>query len=150
MNIGQIKSRDELVSSIVDALSFDRGGEDAFFYVSLTRNAVLFYYNDLGEPAPNEDYIVVNPLKSWEVFRGMERFVDVVENPEVQNALSRGLSRNHPFANFRYAVEDAGLMQQWNAFHSSWLMEQAEEWLRDHGVDFVDGHVTAPRRRKSH
>jgi hypothetical protein len=56
------------------------------------------------------------------------------------------LSGGRPFARFKSAVDILELLQDWYAFKDKWYDEKAEEWLRDEGVDFVDGKVVATGR----
>ena len=67
----------------------------------------------------------------------MEDFAEQHDN----EWLFRALKKQHPFAAFRNAVERANLLDQWYAFRDEEYRKQAQEWLDDNGIDFVDGRI---------
>lgn len=75
----------------------------------------------------------------------MEKYADQQTYDEIREMLFTALERRHPFSNFRYAVDDAGLLKDWYKFREDWYRQKAEEWMKDHGVDFKDGRITAEK-----
>ena len=53
------------------------------------------------------------------------------------------MDKRHPFSAFRYAAEQTGVIQQWYQWRDRWQNKQAEEWMRENGVDFKDGRILA-------
>lgn len=144
----KIKSREELVNEIAFALQQDFDEYDVYNYVDVTNNNVGLSINDItavGELFPKDGDKIVRiwPLPSRESFGCMEDFADQVSDESQQESLHRALNRRHPFSNFRYAVNDAGLLQDWYHFRDEWYKEKAEEWMKRNGVDFKNGRITA-------
>jgi hypothetical protein len=143
----KIESRDQLISEIADALQQNFEYGDAWFYVSPAKNEVGLYMDgsmsDPVCPDDEEEIVKIEPLNSHESFGCMEDFADQVEDERIQRILFRALQRRHPFSNFRYAVDDVNLLQDWYAFKDEWYKQKAEEWMHFNDVDFKDGHITA-------
>ena len=74
----------------------------------------------------------------------MERFAQ--SRPETESdKIFRAINRRRPFSNFRYAVEDLGILQEWYDFKNKALEELAEERLRDYGIEFKDGKIVCTK-----
>lgn len=76
----------------------------------------------------------------------MEKFADNISDERIRLQLYRALEKRHPFGEFRYAAERTGVIQQWYDWRDQWQKDQAEEWMRDYGVDFKDGRVVADKK----
>lgn len=144
----EIKSREELIDEIAYALQQRYEYIDAFNYIDITNCNVRMSIDDIvtvGElfPKDGEAIVRIEPLESRESFGCMEDFADQVTDKRKQEHLYRALNRRHPFSNFRYAVEDTGLLQDWYHFRDEWYKQKAEEWMDDNDVDFKDGRITA-------
>ncbi len=145
----KIESREQLVSEIANALEthFDEG----CFYLSITEQKISLNAppSIVGEdcvwPHEGDKVIRIEPLSSRESFGAMGEFADT-QPPKIADKLYRALSGGRPFARFKSAVDILELLQDWYAFKDKWYDEKAEEWLRDEGVDFVDGKVVATGR----
>ena len=88
-----------------------------------------------------EDVIPVDKLPTWKSYNLMEEFADSIADERISRQLYRALDKRHPFGEFRYAAERTGVIQQWYDWRDRWQNAQAEEWMRDHGVDFKDGRI---------
>lgn len=144
----EIKSRKELVNEIAFALQQHYVEYDIFDYVDVTNNKMGISINDItavGElfPRDGEQIVKIVPLESSESFECMEDFADQVKDEHKREVLYRALNRLHPFSGFRYAIEYTGLLQDWYHFRDEWYEEKAEEWMKNNGVDFKDGRITA-------
>ena len=77
-----------------------------------------------GEPADSlelkhknwTNYIEIEPMESNESFRGMEYFIDEVQDNRLKEKLLNALSRKKPFANFKFLVENSDYRQKWFDF----------------------------------
>lgn len=146
----EVKSRKDLIGEIAFALQQHFEDYDYYKYIDVKNNSVGLSVNDItaiGElfPKDGDEIVKIEPLRSNESFGCMEDFTDQVKDERIQRSLYRALGRSHPFSNFRYAVEDNDVLQDWYHFRDAWYNEKAEEWMRDNGVDFKDGHITAER-----
>ena len=73
----------------------------------------------------------------------MEEFADSITDNNAVRQLYKALGKRHPFSAFRYAAVRTGVIQQWYQWLDRWQNEKAEEWMREHGVDFKDGRIVA-------
>ena len=151
----EIKSREELIDEIAYALQQRYEYIDAFNYIDITNCNVRMSIDDIvtvGElfPKDGEAIVRIEPLESRESFGCMEDFADQVADKRKQEHLYRALNRRHPFSNFRYAVEDTDLLQDWYHFRDEWYKQKAEEWMDDNDVDFKDGRITAKNPEMFH
>lgn len=88
----------------------------------------------------HHDLIHIEPLHSSESFRVMEAFAET-RSPQEQQHLYKALNRKRPFANFRYAVEDLGILQDWYDFKNEAEARQAQEWLKENDLEIRDGKI---------
>jgi len=142
-------SRDNFVEELAYALNDHDVMEVQ--YLNLTDQSIFWYPNDVdswGErwPAEGDEVIPLEIIPTWKAFRQMEEFAESIKDRKAAHALRLALEKRHPFSAFRYAAERTGVIQQWYQWRDSWQKEQAEEWMRDHGVDFKDGKVVADKK----
>ena len=149
-----IKSKKDLLDEIGIALN-SHGMEEKFF-LDLTIQNIMPYPEDILEPGyrynefdtslskeeiqevrKKHRLIEINPVPSYIGYGIMEEFAEQHDN----EWLFRALKKRHPFAMFRDAVENANLLDQWYAFRDEAYGKQAQEWLDDNGIDFVDGRI---------
>ncbi|SFE64670.1 UPF0158 family protein [Thermophagus xiamenensis] len=60
-----------------------------------------------------EHCIKFEPLPSYEAFKIMEDFIDVVDDDKVRNRLINALNRRKPFANFKNVIDSSQYRQAW-------------------------------------
>jgi len=140
------KTRESFVSELAFAMSDHDIQEDQ--YLNLTQqllSVILREDYSWGKkwPAEGDEVILVDKTPSWEAFHQMEEFADSMTDNRVARHLYNALEKRHPFSAFRYAAEETGVIQQWYQWRDRWQNEQAEEWMREHGVDFKDGRIVA-------
>ena len=83
------------------------------------------------------ELVEIEPTSSHESYDVMAEFAEKVD----KDSLFRALRIRHPFAAFRRAVENEGLLDQWYAFKNENELLAAKMWLEDNGIDFVDGKI---------
>ena len=85
-----------------------------------------------------KDYESIEKMHSSESFRIMEAFVDTVP-PRIGKKLEEALRRRKPFRNFKYAVDNSSVRQDWFKFRDQRYIEWVENhfkpqlWLNDDG-----------------
>ena len=150
-----IKSKKTLLEEIGIALN-SHGMEEKFF-LDLTIQDIVPYpedilvsgyrYNEFETCLSKEEIqevrkkhrlIEIDAIPSYIGYGIMEDFAEQHDN----EWLFRALKKQHPFAAFRNAVERANLLDQWYAFRDEEYRKQAQEWLEDNGIDFVDGKIS--------
>ena len=77
-----------------------------------------------------ENYVTVEPLKSYESFKIMEAFVDTVADKTLQNKLIDALNRRKPFAGFNSVVDNSDYRQKWFDFKQQQLEEYVSMILK--------------------
>ncbi len=154
MPSSSIKSKKDLLEEIGIALN-SHGMEEKFF-LDLTIQDIVPYPEDImvsgyrysefdtslskeeiQEVRKKHRLIEIDAIPSHIGFGLMEEFAEQHDN----EWLFKALKKQHPFAMFRNAVERANLLDQWYAFRDEAYGKQAQEWLDDNGIDFVDGRI---------
>lgn len=141
-----IESREMLIDEIANALEMHFDG--LHNYLNLTQQEFGLWSdydvsdNDELRPKADDEVIEITPLPSRESFQAMKEFADA--QPQIiTEKLYRALNGSRPFARFKAATDILDLLQDWYAFKNKWYREKAEEWLRDEGLDFVEGKIVA-------
>ena len=140
------KTRESLISDLAFAMNDHDILEDQ--YLNLTQQMVSVVQREdysWGKkwPAEGDEVICIDKTPSWEAFHQMEEFADSLADSRIAQRLFRALEKRHPFSAFRYAAEEAGVVEQWYQWRDRWQNEKAEEWMRENGVDFKDGRIVA-------
>ena len=140
----KIISRQQLIAEIADAL--DMSLDEGCFFLNLTEQEVGLYLSDYygGDdcawPHDGDEVVRIDPLPSNESFVAMEEFTETQPH-DFADKLYSALNGGRPFARFRGALEALDLLDDWYSFKNKWYSSKAEEWIRDKGVDFVDGKI---------
>lgn len=85
---------------------------------------------DWDDEENEERYIEIPKLDSNEAYELMERFADV-QTGSNQDALFKALNRPKPFRNFKDALYETDLWDQWNKFQNDFAKQVLEPWLQD-------------------
>ena len=84
------------------------------------------------------DTIVIEPPQSFESFRFMEGFVDLVSDSKLQDSLARALHGRKPFRNFNSVIHDSEWLDKWYAYRQKCLELYAASHLRfDHDAEVL-------------
>lgn len=143
----EVKSRDRLVERLADELQMASNGN--YPVIDLTDQTVgmVFDVMILGEEAneTNElmvghEVVEIDPVKSHEAFKIMERFA-AGHSGKKGERLWDALDLRHPFRAFRNAVERLGILQEWYDWKNLAYRKIAEDRLEWAGVDFIDGRI---------
>jgi hypothetical protein len=94
-------------------------------------------------PAEGDEVIRVEKIPTRKSYNQMEAFADSIMDERIRRQLYHALEKRHPFGEFRYAAERTGVIQQWYDWRSRWQDEQAEEWMRDNGIDYKNGRIVS-------
>lgn len=71
-----------------------------------------------------DEYIEFNPMDSSDGFKVMERFVERVDDSELQYRLRNALDKRKPFSNFKHEVDNSGpYRQMWFDFKLQAMVE---------------------------
>lgn len=152
----------EIACALTDHITEDYGSGH---FVDLTTGEVTFFQGDymFEDVTPEElaryrdweqeqireysehDLIKIECVPSHESFRVMERFIE--SRPEREHeSLYAALAKRQPFREFRYKVERMGILQEWYDFKNAAEEAMAEEWLKDHDLEIIDGKIVRKRQ----
>ena len=140
------KTRESFISELAFAMSDHDIQEDQYLNLTQQNLSVILredYSGGKKWPAEGDEVIFVDKTPSWEAFRQMEEFADSIADDRISQQLYNALDRRHPFSAFRDAAERTGVIQQWYQWRDRWQNSQAEEWMRDNGVEFKEGRIVA-------
>jgi hypothetical protein len=76
-----------------------------------------------------ENYMLIEPLESFDSFKIMEGFVNQVPAEDLRMKLTDALNRKKPFANFKNLVDDSAYRQDWFDYRQTRLEEIVYEML---------------------
>ena len=134
-----MKTDKDIIQEMADSLlcgmlCFYDKAENSF--IEYPKEAEDFYMQDEENPwqevmdkaEENEgDYIVIEPMPSFEAFRIMEKFARQVDSIGFSAKLLDALDRKKPFRNFSDLVEnDFDFRQQWFDFR----LQENMEWVK--------------------
>lgn len=74
-------------------------------------------------------YIRFDPLNSRESFQMMEDFIETIKNERLRARLIDAISIRKPFRNFRNAVEEEGVLDDWYAYKDAYLQMYVRDRL---------------------
>jgi hypothetical protein len=75
-----------------------------------------------------DSYVEIEKMDSHELFRLMEKFIDMVDNAPLRDKLEEALRRPKPFANFKFDIDNSGsYRQKWFDFKKQQMIEWVQE-----------------------
>ncbi len=125
--------------SLEDA--FENNAPEVHSYLHLTTGEVLRVVDGVADPqmhvriASDGNYLRIDPVSSREQYRWMERFIPMVEEPELKDKLTQAIDGKGAFRRFKdvlmsYAAE----REKWFTFRSERLRTFMEAWLSAHAI----------------
>src|SRR5262249_59378109 len=88
--------------------------------------------------AADTNYLRIDPVSSREQYRWMERFIPMVEDPELQGKLSQAIDGKGAFRRFKDVLMAYGPeRERWFSFRSERLRIFMEAWLNAHALNPV-------------
>jgi hypothetical protein len=121
--------------------AFENNAPEVHSYLHINTGEVLRVVDGVADPemhsriAGNSSYLRVEPVSSREQYRWMERFIQMVEHPELKQKLASAIDGKGAFRRFKdvlmsYSAE----RERWFAFRSERLRVFMEAWLAAHQV----------------
>lgn len=131
--------------------AFENNAPEVHSYLHLVTGDVLRVVDGVADPqmhariAADTNYLRIDPVSSREQYRWMERYIPMVEDPELQAKLSQAIDGKGAFRRFKdvlmaYAPE----RERWFAFRSERLRIFMEAWLSAHALNPVARPVWVP------
>jgi hypothetical protein len=86
----------------------------------------------------NERYVITPKIESYESYEYMRKFVELVEDKELQERLSVALDKKRPFRQFKDALhEDPEEEKKWFKFKEQEIKKEIVSWLAVYGIEFI-------------
>lgn len=131
--------------------AFENNAPEVHSYLHLVTGDVLRVVDGVADPqmhariAADPNYLRIDPVSSREQYRWMERYIPMVEDPELQGKLSQAIDGKGAFRRFKdvlmaYAPE----RERWFAFRSERLRIFMEAWLSAHALNPIARPVWVP------
>ena len=128
--------------------AFENNAPEVHSYLHLDTGEVLRVVDGIADPemhariASDPNYMRVDPVSSREQYRWMERFIPMVEDPELRERLTRAIDGKGAFRRFKDVLMSYGPeRERWFAFRSERLRVFMEAWLGAHTLHPVTRQV---------
>ena len=78
----------------------------------------------------------IDPIPSSASWQVMADFIEQLPDGEVRQMLVRAVGLSHPFRRFKNVLLDyPKIREQWFAFNEKAMLEFAQQWLEDEGIE---------------
>lgn len=131
--------------------AFENNAPEVHSYLHLAAGDVLRVVDGVADPqmhariAADPTYLRIDPVSSREQYRWMERFIPMVENPELADKLTQAIDGKGAFRRFKDVLMAYGPeRERWFSFRSERLRIFMEAWLNAHALNPVARPVWVP------
>ncbi|MCC6555269.1 MAG: hypothetical protein IT372_20080 [Polyangiaceae bacterium] len=131
--------------------AFENNAPEVHSYLHLGTGDVLRVVDGVADPqmhariAADPNYLRIDPVSSREQYRWMERYIPMVEDPELQAKLSQAIDGKGAFRRFKDVLMSYGPeRERWFAFRSERLRIFMEAWLSAHALNPVPRPMWVP------
>lgn len=131
--------------------AFENNAPEVHSYLHLVTGDVLRIVDGVADPqmhariAADSNYLRIDPVSSREQYRWMERYIPMVEDPELQGKLTQAIDGKGAFRRFKDVLMTYGPeRERWFSFRSERLRIFMEAWLSAHALAPVPRPVWAP------
>ncbi len=131
--------------------AFENNAPEVHSYLHLVTGDVLRVVDGVADPqmhariAADPNYLRIDPVSSREQYRWMERYIPMVEDPELQQKLTQAIDGKGAFRRFKDVLMAYGPeRERWFSFRSERLRIFMEAWLSAHALEPVPRPVWVP------
>src|SRR5712671_5477826 len=124
--------------------AFENNAPEVHSYLHLVTGEVLRIVDGVADPqmhariAADANYLRIDPVSSREQYRWMERYIPMVEDPDLQGKLSQAIDGKGAFRRFKDVLMAYGPeRERWFSFRSERLRIFMEAWLSAHALNPV-------------
>jgi hypothetical protein len=124
--------------------AFENNAPEVHSYLHLTTGEVLRVVDGVADPqmhvriSSDTTYLRVDPVSSREQYRWMERFIPMVDEPELRGKLTQAIDGKGAFRRFKDVLMSyTADRERWFAFRSERLRTFMEAWLTAHVIKAV-------------
>jgi hypothetical protein len=137
--------------------AFENNAPEVHSYLHLTTGEVLRVVDGVADPqmhvriASDGNYLRIDPVSSREQYRWMERFIPMIEDPDLRGKLTQAIDGKGAFRRFKDVLMSYGPeRERWFTFRSERLRTFMEAWLSAHAIkaiarpQWADGATPGP------
>ncbi|MFO0549351.1 MAG: UPF0158 family protein [Polyangiaceae bacterium] len=131
--------------------AFENNAPEVHSYLHLVTGDVLRIVDGVADPqmhariAADANYLRIDPVSSREQYRWMERYIPMVEDPDLQHKLTQAIDGKGAFRRFKDVLMSFGPeRERWFTFRSERLRIFMEAWLNAHALNPVVRPAWAP------
>lgn len=131
--------------------AFENNAPEVHSYLHLGTGDVLRVVDGVADPqmhariAADPNYLRIDPVSSREQYRWMERYIPMVEDPDLQTKLSQAIDGKGAFRRFKDVLMSYGPeRERWFAFRSERLRIFMEAWLSAHALNPIARPMWVP------
>lgn len=124
--------------------AFENNAPEVHSYLHLTTGEVLRVVDGVADPqmhariSADPNYLRIDPVSSREQYRWMERFIPMVDEPELKGKLAQAIDGKGAFRRFKDVLMSyAADRERWFTFRSERLRTFMEAWLSAHAIKAV-------------
>jgi hypothetical protein len=124
--------------------AFENNAPEVHSYLHLTTGEVLRVVDGVADPqmhariSADTNYLRIDPVSSREQYRWMERFIPMVDEPELRGKLAQAIDGKGAFRRFKDVLMSYSAdRERWFAFRSERLRTFMEAWLNAHALKAV-------------
>jgi hypothetical protein len=124
--------------------AFENNAPEVHSYLHLTTGEVLRVVDGVADPqmhvriASDGNYLRIDPVSSREQYRWMERFIPMVDEPDLRGKLAQAIDGKGAFRRFKDVLMSYGPdRERWFTFRSERLRTFMEAWLSAHAIKAV-------------
>lgn len=131
--------------------AFENNAPEVHSYLHLVTGDVLRVVDGVADPqmhariAADPNYLRIDPVSSREQYRWMERYIPMVEDPELAAKLTQAIDGKGAFRRFKDVLMTYGPeRERWFSFRSERLRIFMEAWLGAHALNPVARPLWVP------
>jgi hypothetical protein len=124
--------------------AFENNAPEVHSYLHLTTGEVLRVVDGVADPqmhvriASDGNYLRIDPVSSREQYRWMERFIPMVDEPDLRGKLTQAIDGKGAFRRFKDVLMSFGPdRERWFTFRSERLRTFMEAWLAAHAIQAI-------------
>jgi hypothetical protein len=131
--------------------AFENNAPEVHSYLHMVTGDVLRVVDGVADPqmhvriAADPNYLRIDPVSSREQYRWMERYIPMVEDPELAGKLTQAIDGKGAFRRFKDVLMAYGPeRERWFTFRSERLRIFMEAWLSAHALNPVARPMWVP------
>ena len=131
--------------------AFENNAPEVHSYLHMVTGDVLRVVDGVADPqmhvriAADPNYLRIDPVSSREQYRWMERYIPMVEDPELAGKLTQAIDGKGAFRRFKDVLMAYGPeRERWFTFRSERLRIFMEAWLSAHALNPVARPLWVP------